>query len=78
MLEKIKKYLKFWNKKPSYHLKSSTYGGFRLDIDQYYAEPENQEKLKQINNSNFPDMVKKHNAESEMQQEKEAESKLQT
>jgi len=76
MFDKLKKYLKFWNKKPSYHLKSSTYGGFRLDIDQYYAKPENREKLKQINNSSFPDMVKK-NTESKSRQEKE-ESTLQT
>jgi len=78
MFDKLKKYLKFWNKKPSYHFKSSTYGGFRLDIDQYYAKPENREKLKQINNSSFPDMVKKNNAVSEPFKKKVTESEIQS
>lgn len=69
MFEKIKSYLKFWNKKPSYHLKGSKYGGFRLDIDQYYAKKENQEKLKQINNSRFSEMVLEKETKSELQSE---------
>lgn len=69
MLEKIKSYLKFWNKKPSYHLKGSKYGGFRIDIDQYYAKKENQEKLKQINNSKFSKMVQERETKSELQPE---------
>jgi len=69
MLEKITSYLKFWNKKPSYHLKGSKYGGFRLDIDQYYAKKENQEKLKQINKSKFSEMVQERNTKSELQPE---------
>jgi len=69
MLEKITSYLKFWNKKPSYHLKGSKYGGFRLDIDQYYAKKENQEKLKQINKSKFSEMVQKKDTKSELQPE---------
>lgn len=68
MLDKIKAYLKFWNDKPSYHLKSSTYGGFRLDIDQYYEIPENKKELKELNKSNF----------SEMTQKKESKGKLTT
>lgn len=51
-------YLGFGSKKPSYK-KSSKYGGFRLDIDEYYKKKENQKKLKDINNSDFPKAIKK-------------------
>jgi len=67
MLEKIKSYLRFWNKKPSYHLKGSKYGGFRLDIDQYYEKQENQKKLKEINKSKFPEIIQKEEHSRELQ-----------
>lgn len=50
-------------------MKGSKYGGFRLDIDQYYAKKENQEKLKQINKSKFSEMVQKKDTKSELQPE---------
>lgn len=69
MFEKIKSYFKFWSKKPSYHLKGSKYGGFRMDIDKYYAKEENQEKLKRINKSKFPEIVQKEKPNHELQPE---------
>lgn len=69
MFEKIKSYLRFWNKKPSLHLKGSKYGGFRMDIDQYYGKKENQEKLKRINKSRFSEMVQEKETKGELQPE---------
>jgi len=51
MLKKIKPYLRFWNKKPIYHVDVSAYGGFRMDIDKYYSLDENKKELKVINKS---------------------------
>ena len=34
--------------------------GVRLDIDEYYAQEQNQKKLKRINNSEFPDLINKN------------------
>lgn len=51
MWKKIKPYLRFWNKKPSYHMKGSVYGGLRMDIDKFYAIEENKKELEEINKS---------------------------
>lgn len=64
MFKKIKSYLKFWSKKlPSYKMGSS-YGGFKMNIDEYYALDENRKKLQKINNSTFPDIIKKKDKEN--------------
>lgn len=60
MFKKIKSYIRFLNKKPSYHVKNSGYGGFRLDIDEYYAQEENRKKLEEINESKFPEIIREN------------------
>jgi hypothetical protein len=56
MWKKIKSYLRFWNKKPKYHMDGAAYGGLRIDIDKYYQEESNKKKLEEINNSAFGKM----------------------
>ena len=65
MLEKIKSYLRFWSKElPSYKAGSS-HGGFKLNIDEYYSLDENKEKLREINNSKFPEIIKRRNPDKD-------------
>lgn len=56
MFKKILSYLGFGKNRPAYHMKGSAYGGLRMDIDKYYQDERNQEKLKEINNSEFGQM----------------------
>ena len=64
MWKKIKSYLRFWNKKPSYHVEGSAYGGLRIDIDKYYSLEENKKELDEINDS-FGKMFNKESAQEE-------------
>jgi hypothetical protein len=69
MLKKILSYLRFGKNKPSYHMEGSAYGGLRIDIDKYYLDERNQEKLKQINNSEFGQMFdSKGNKKQELEE----------
>lgn len=67
MLNKIKSYISFLNKKPSYHKKGTSYGGFRLDIDKYYAQEENRKKLEEINESKFPEIIRENDRTATLQ-----------
>ncbi len=49
MWKKIKSYLRFGKKKPSYYLEGSAYGGLRMDIDKYYSIEENKRELDELN-----------------------------
>lgn len=57
MLKKIKHYFRFWGNKPPWHVKSSPYGGFHMDINKYYSHQQHREELKAINQS-FGEIIK--------------------
>lgn len=50
-------------------MEGSAYGGLRIDIDKYYQEEANKEKLEEINNSAFGKMFdKKGNKKEELEE----------
>lgn len=50
-------YFRFGDKKKPDYKKSSKYGGFRMNIDEYYKQEKNRRKLEEINKSTFPKIV---------------------
>ncbi|MDZ7720995.1 MAG: hypothetical protein U5K72_19400 [Balneolaceae bacterium] len=69
MWKKLKSYIRFWKKKPEYHMEGAAYGGLRIDIDKYYQDESNRKKLEEINNSAFGNMFdEKGNKKQELQE----------